>query len=71
MIIFDRKDKKDIELQIQERARTQKAILVATEVCRQPAWIPLSQVSDYTEEDNGTYSSIFIPQWLAEEKGLV
>ena len=40
-------------------------------------WIPMSQIEDYTgdlldtEEVNTGPGSILIPQWLAEEKGLV
>ena len=33
-------------------------------------WIPKSQVTDMCE-DNGKVISLFIPFWLAEEKGLM
>ena len=33
-------------------------------------WIPKSQVKDLCEED-GVIISIFLPMWLAEDKGLI
>jgi len=33
-------------------------------------WVPKRMVSDYCEE-HGAITSIFIPLWMAEEKGLV
>lgn len=57
----------DIEIACEIRAESAKAYLVydgKTEV-----WIPKSQVSDDCEE-NGKITSIFIPEWLATEKGL-
>lgn len=34
-------------------------------------WVPKSQISDYTGGTLEQAESIFIPDWLAEEKGLV
>lgn len=34
-------------------------------------WIPKSQVTDSSEDNKGNIMSIFIPLWLATEKGLV
>ena len=62
----------DIEIACEVRARTAKALLIfdgKTEV-----WIPLSQISDYTEERDFVgvkITSIFITEWLAHEKGLI
>ncbi len=62
----------DIEIACEVRARTTKALLIfdgKTEV-----WIPLSQISDYTEERDFVgvkITSIFITEWLATEKGLI
>jgi len=33
-------------------------------------WVPKKMVTDYCEE-HGAITSIFIPVWLAEDKGLV
>ena len=35
-----------------------------------PVWIPKSQISDECE-DKGKLVSIFIPEWLATEKGMI
>ncbi|MEI8327309.1 MAG: hypothetical protein WCH44_18470 [Betaproteobacteria bacterium] len=62
----------DIEIACEVRARTTKALLIfdgKTEV-----WIPLSQISDYTEERDFVgvkITGIFITEWLANEKGLI
>jgi hypothetical protein len=36
-----------------------------------PVWIPKSQVEDYCEDREGNMTSVFIPEWLANEKGLI
>lgn len=60
---------KDVEIEVEIRAETPKALLVydgKTEV-----WVPKSQIRDQCENDMGTITSIFISEWLATEKGLV
>ncbi len=58
----------DIEIQVETKARTPKAILVTDG--KTTCWIPRSQISDYSgDEDNP--ESIFISEWLAGEKGLI
>ena len=59
---------KDIEIAVEVRAETAKALLIfdgKTEV-----WIPKSQIKDQCEE-KGVITSIFITEWLANEKGLI
>jgi len=62
----------DVEIAVEVRAETDKAILVfdgAREV-----WIPKSQIKDQCEEDGlfgKKITSIFISEWLAGEKGLI
>lgn len=59
---------KDIEIAVEVRAETPKALLVfdgKTEV-----WIPKSQIHDQGE-DKGQITSIFITEWLATQKGLL
>lgn len=59
---------KDIEIEVEVRVETPKALLVfngKTEV-----WIPKSQIRDQCEE-KGKITSIFITEWLATEKGLI
>lgn len=61
-----------IEIACQVRRETDKAWLVFDGV--REVWIARSQISDYVE-DVGLFGkkvvSIFIPLWLATEKGLV
>ncbi len=33
-------------------------------------WVPKSQITDYCEESN-VITSVFIPEWLALEKGFL
>lgn len=59
----------DVEIEVEVRAETPKALLVyngSTEV-----WVPKSQIRDQCENELGTITSIFISEWLATEKGLV
>jgi hypothetical protein len=63
----------DIEIDVEVRRVTASAILIHDG--KREAWIPKSQVSDWTDGPDdapgtGT-TSIFIPEWLATEKGLV
>jgi hypothetical protein len=50
--------------------RTEKALLVDFGG-KMPVWVPLSIISDYTEEPDGSWSSIFIPEWIAQEKEMI
>lgn len=34
------------------------------------AWIPRSQIEDI-ENDGGVLSTIYVPEWLAMEKGII
>jgi hypothetical protein len=63
----------DVEIEVQVKAVSLSAIKVFDG--KREAWLPKSQISDYTDgpEDGpgiGT-TSVFIPEWLAIEKGLV
>lgn len=51
-------------------ARSAAAVLIDNG--KDQAWVPLSQVVD-SEDDlvPGTHTKIELPDWLAEEKGLV
>ena len=60
----------DVEIAVVITRETEKAYLVnfgAPEL----VWVPKSQINDYVEEDDGRISSIFIPEWLAKEKGMI
>lgn len=60
---------KHIEIEIEEVARTELAVLVTDGKVEE--WIPLSMISDYTEDEHEKYTSIFIAESLAFEKGLI
>lgn len=58
-----------VEIAVEVRRETPAAYLVfdgKTEV-----WIPKSQVSDHSESHAGEIETIFIPEWLAYDKGLI
>ena len=59
---------KDVEIACEVRAQTTLAMQIYDG--KTTCWIPKSQISDESEED-GNVTSIFIPEWLAIEKGLV
>jgi hypothetical protein len=61
---------KEIEIEISVQKRTEKALLVDFGG-KMPVWVPLSIISDYTEEPDGSWSSIFIPEWIAQEKEMI
>ena len=58
----------DIEIAVEIRARTDKALLVYNGDVE--AWVPRSQISDYTG-DSESPETIFISEWMANEKGLI
>lgn len=66
-----------VEIEVTIKTKTDKAILVNDGV--RDAWIPLSQIDDWSGcddfEDLDTFPvlnvTLEIPEWLATEKGLV
>lgn len=60
---------KDIEIAVEVRGETDKALRVYDG--KHEVWIPKSQISDQSEDRNGKIETIFIPEWLASEKGLI
>lgn len=59
----------DIEIAVKILGETEKAYKVDFGG-KEPAWVPKSQISDSCEE-RGKIISIFIPEWLANEKGMI
>ena len=64
-----------IEIAVKVKAKTGKAILV-DHGGNEEVWVPLSQIEDYCGSDDIEKSpygvtSIFIPEWLATEKGIL
>ena len=58
----------EVEIEVTVKRETMMALLV--DDGSQEVWIPKSVISDQTGEGLGI-TSIFIPEWLAVEKGLV
>ena len=58
----------DIEIAVEVIGRTDKALRVYDGKTK--CWIPRSQISDYSGEEDSP-ETIFIPEWLANEKGLI
>jgi len=58
----------EIEIPVEVRARTDKALLVYDGKIE--AWVPRSQITDYTGDEESP-ESIFISDWLAGEKGFI
>jgi hypothetical protein len=62
-----------VEIDVVVKRTTEKAILVNFGA-PDPVWIPKSQIKDWCDgpDDEPGYgtSSIFIPEWLATEKGM-
>jgi len=57
----DRRDTVEVEIDLLEH-ETEKAYLIIVD--NEEFWLPKSQVEDINED------SVWIPCWLAEEKGL-
>jgi len=68
LIGIARLDMSDIEIAIEVRARTPKALLVFDGKIE--CWIPRSQITDYSGDEDSP-DTIFISEWLAGEKGLI
>ena len=58
-----------VEVNVEVTAFTELALQVL-DLNDKPVWVPRSQIDDFTGEDNDP-ETIFITQWMAEEKGLV
>lgn len=59
----------EVEIACQVKRETALAYLVDTGDGQH--WLPKSQIKDYCADKNGVISSVFIPDWLANEKGLI
>ena len=59
---------KDIEIAVEVRMETEKALKIFDG--KTECWIQKSQIKDQCEE-KGQITSIFITEWLANEKGLI
>jgi hypothetical protein len=59
-------DREHVTLDGEVRRRTDKAILFYIEAADEEVWLPLSQVELSDDE-----TSVLVPRWLADEKGLI
>lgn len=62
-------DKNYVELDVQLVAKSGKAMLVSDGVVEE--WVPLSQMEDEPELLDNGLTKIYIPEWLALEKGFI
>ena len=65
---------KIVEVDCEVEHSTDKAYLVSTGTTKEPVWVPKSVVDDYSFDTvNGAevITSIFIPEFIAIEKGLI
>lgn len=62
-----------IELELEIHFRTTKAILVSElgEEKDEGVWIPLSQVTFITGDEDDDTVIVTVPEWLALDKGLI
>lgn len=60
-----------VEIECIVKIITERAVLINDG--KRDVWIPISQISDWVggDEIDTSIESIFIPEWLAIEKGLV
>ena len=59
-----------IDIDVEVTARTDKAVLVRTGIKEQAVWLPLSQI-EITPTGFGGIETVTMPEWLAQEKGLI
>lgn len=61
----------EVELEVTVKVVTDKALLINDG--KIDVWLPKSQISDWSgsEELDRNVTSVFVPEWLAIEKGLV
>lgn len=52
------------------RHRTDRGVLIIHAEEKAPVWLPLAHVELAANEDGRTHT-VTVPQWLAEEKGIV
>ena len=60
---------KEVEIEGEVKRETDAAVLFYNG--KTEAWVPKSQITDQSEDDDGNIESIFLPEWLALEKGLI
>lgn len=59
-----------VEIEGKVRRETDKAYLFDFGADA-PVWVPKSQITDESDPDKNGIISIFIPEWLATEKGMI
>lgn len=61
---------KVVEIECVVRRQTNKAYLIDFGA-NEDVWVPRSQISDESEPGSDGVMSIFIPEWLAIDKGIL
>ena len=62
----------EVELEVTVKAVTDKALMVTVDGVTN-VWLPKSQITDWSGSEwlDHNVKSVFLPEWLATEKGLV
>lgn len=60
-----------IDIDVEVLARTEKAVLVHTGNKDSAVWLPLSQVEIEPNEGFPGIEVVTLPEWLAQDKGLI
>lgn len=62
---------KEVEIECEIRAVTEKAVQIYDG--KNTVWLPKSQITDWSGSENldSNVESIFVPLWLATERGLI
>jgi len=66
-----------VELDVEILAESEEAIKVQVSDTEEPVWLPRSQIDERLSELNpykcqaGDQGTLYIPEWLATNKGLI
>tara|TARA_R110000868_G_scaffold237132_9_gene491649 strand:+ start:47143 stop:47337 length:195 start_codon:yes stop_codon:yes gene_type:complete len=59
-----------VDIDVEVTARTERAVLVHTGIKEKAVWLPISQVEVAPSGFDGI-ETVSLPEWLAQEKGLI
>lgn len=60
-----------VDIEVIYHNQTERGVLVASDEDAEPVWLPKSQIEIEDVPLRGQVMEVTLPQWLAEEKGLV
>lgn len=59
-----------VELEVYVIAKTERAVLVTDSDKKDATWLPLAQVELTPSEKKAVYT-LSVPEWLAQDRGLI